>query len=231
MAIHDRRTWFALADAGPVARLASDHRGERRLHIVEDRAVFASALREGRPTIVILAAPPATTDEESVAIAERRRRQSLRIVHVSAPRDIERRLDALRRGFDEAVASDISIDELRTRLEILESQALARRRATIPVADDTVLDPVAHEVRRDGRMIHLRPKEYELLAMLAAHPGRAWTRRQLLDRVWGPGHEGDPRTIDVHVRWLRSKIEPTPASPVHLVTVRGVGYRLDPQPR
>ena len=66
-----------------------------------------------------------------------------------------------------------------------------------------------------------------LLAMLAAHPGRAYTRRQLLDRVWGPGHAGDPRTVDVHVRWLRSKIEQQPEAPEHLVTVRGVGYRLD----
>jgi DNA-binding response OmpR family regulator len=76
-------------------------------------------------------------------------------------------------------------------------------------------------------VVHLRPKEFGLLAMLAGHPGRAWTRRQLMDRVWGPGHAGESRTVDVHVRWLRSKIEPDPAHPVRLVTVRGVGYRLD----
>jgi len=75
------------------------------------------------------------------------------------------------------------------------------------------------------------PSEGELLAMLAAHPGRAYSRRQLLDRVWGHDHEGDPRTVDVHVRWLRSKLEPRPEAPIHIVTVRGVGYRLDPEPR
>ena len=64
--------------------------------------------------------------------------------------------------------------------------------------------------------------------MLAGHPGRAYTRRQLLDRVWGADHDGDPRTVDVHVRWLRSKIEAEPGHPVHLVTIRGIGYRLDP---
>ena len=69
------------------------------------------------------------------------------------------------------------------------------------------------------------PITWLLLAMLAAHPGRAYTRRQLLDRVWGPEQVGDPRTVDVHVRWLRSKIEPQPDRPIHLVTVRGVGYR------
>ncbi len=74
----------------------------------------------------------------------------------------------------------------------------------------------------------MRPKEFSLLALLARNPGRVYTRRQLLDRVWGPGTSSDPRTVDVHVRWLRSKIEPDPGRPIHLVTVRGIGYRLDP---
>ena len=99
------------------------------------------------------------------------------------------------------------------------------------MTEDASVDLIAHEVRRGGELVHLRPKEFQLLAMLAAHPGRAYTRRQLLDRVWGHDHHGDPRTVDVHVRWLRSKIEPRPDAPVHLVTVRGVGYRLDPGPR
>jgi DNA-binding response OmpR family regulator len=89
----------------------------------------------------------------------------------------------------------------------------------------------AHELRRGGAIVHLRPKEFGLLATLAAHPGRAYTRRELLDRVWGSGHGSGPRTVDVHVRWLRSKIEPDPEHPLHLVTVRGVGYRLDPPRR
>ena len=62
---------------------------------------------------------------------------------------------------------------------------------------------------------------------MGAHPGRAYTRRELLDRVWGLDHRAGARTVDVHVRWLRSKLEPDPEHPVHLVTVRGVGYRLD----
>ncbi len=91
------------------------------------------------------------------------------------------------------------------------------------------MDPTAHEVRRDGALVHLRPKEFQLLSLLAANPGRAYSRRQMLDRVWGHDHDGDPRTVDVHIRWLRSKIEARPERPVHLVTVRGVGYRLDPE--
>ena len=118
----------------------------------------------------------------------------------------------------------------RPRIVILGTPPAGRRDLDVALAvtEDTELDLVAHEVRRGGSIVHLRPKEFQLLAMLAAHPGRAYTRRQLLDRVWGPGHAGDPRTVDVHIRWLRSKIESQPDVPNHLVTVRGVGYRLDP---
>ncbi len=70
-----------------------------------------------------------------------------------------------------------------------------------------------------------------MLALLATHPGRVYTRRELMERVWGTGRWDGSRTVDVHVRWLRSKIEPDPEHPIHLVTVRGVGYRLDPVQR
>ena len=73
--------------------------------------------------------------------------------------------------------------------------------------------------------------EFQLLATLAADPGRAFTRRQLLDLAWNPRRPIDLRTVDVHVHWLRNKIEAEPARPTHLVTVRGFGYRLDPWPR
>ena len=68
------------------------------------------------------------------------------------------------------------------------------------------------------------------MELFARAPGRVLTRGHILERVWGPEHRGDPRTVDVHVRWLRSKIEPDPHDPVWLLTVRGVGYRLEPGP-
>ena len=112
-------------------------------------------------------------------------------------------------------------------------EALARIDAgrRFPVASDLDidLDLIAHELRRAGRPVHLRPKEFLLLSILAANPGRAFSRRQLLDMGWD--RDVDPRTVDVHVHWLRSKIEVTPRRPVHLVTVRGYGYRLDPDAR
>jgi DNA-binding response OmpR family regulator len=111
-----------------------------------------------------------------------------------------------------------------------EDIVLGGLEARLPVAESTVLDLRAHELRRDGRAIPLRPKEYQLLATLAANPGRAFSRRQLLDLAWDRDRDVDTRTVDVHVHWLRAKIEATPRHPTHLITVRGFGYRLDPWP-
>ena len=193
-----------------------------------DPIAFVGWLAADRPVVAAVAEPPASADDVTTILRERLRRSTLRVVHLSPPPAVDARLRALQAGFDAVLADDIDPRELATRLALIDQLARTRSAAETVVADGVVLDRVAHEVRRDGTRIHLRPKEYQLLAMLAAHPNRAYTRRQLLDRVWGPEHDGDPRTVDVHVRWLRSKIERQPEALLHLVTVRGVGYRLDP---
>ena len=223
-------SWIALADGGPIIDLTTAN-GARTVQATTDPMAFADMLRTARPRIAILGTPPAGPGDLEAALVERRRRPTLRVVVVSPPDAIDERLQALRAGADEALADTIDPVELGARLSILEERSRQRHETVLVVTHDTELDLVAHEVRREGALIHLRPKEFQLLAMLAAHPGRAYSRRQLLDRVWGPDHDGDPRTVDVHIRWLRSKIEPRPESPVHLVTVRGVGYRLDPVTR
>ena len=223
-------TWLALADGGPVSQLGSIV-GARSIQSTTDPAIFAELLRTARPRIAIVGTPPAGLDDLELALDERRRRPQMRVVLLSPVAAIGQRLEALRAGVDEAHADTIEATELGARLALLEERSRPRPTTVLSVTDDTQLDLAAHEVRRDGSLVHLRPKEFQLLTVLAAHPGRAFTRRQLLDRVWGSHHDGDPRTVDVHVRWLRSKIEPLPESPVHLVTVRGVGYRLDPDGR
>ncbi|MFL5688090.1 MAG: winged helix-turn-helix domain-containing protein, partial [Chloroflexota bacterium] len=77
---------------------------------------------------------------------------------------------------------------------------------------------------RDGVVVPIKPKAFELLAFLIRHPGQVFTRDQLLERVWGYDYAGETRTVDVHVHWLRSRIETDPANPSFLHTVRGVGY-------
>jgi DNA-binding response OmpR family regulator len=225
-----RPTWLVLATEGPALALDRCAPGTARIRIVADPTAFLGLLQDGRPRIAIVATPPATDREVEVVARERRRRISLRTIHLSPSGDRSRRLDALRQGFDEALPDTVDPQEVADRAALLEERARPRG-AAVEIADGFELDLVAHELRRDGRAVHLRPKEFQLLSMLAAHPGRAFTRRQLLDRVWGVDQIGDPRTVDVHIRWLRSKVERRPDRPEHLITVRGVGYRLDPPQR
>ena len=220
-----RSDWIALAEDGPLLVL------KPAIRTVGDPAAFLSLLDDAHPRIAIVAEPPASADLLDRVAQERRRRPRLRVVHLAPEANVDARLRALRLGFDEALSTSVCAEELLGRLALLDERARPRPVTTVEVGDDVELDLFAHELRRGGQPIHLRPKEFNLLAMLAAHPGRAYTRRQLLDRVWGPEHHGDPRTVDVHIRWLRAKIEADPARPLHLVTLRGVGYRLDPPVR
>ncbi len=226
-----RPVWIGLAEHDSVVERAASEVGETPFAVTADGDRFRRLLIDARPRIAVLSVPPACPADLERALDQRHRRSTLRLIHVSSDDDIEARLEALELGFDDAVPRSIDPVELIARLRLQDARTRRKPDTVLAVADGIELDLVAHEVRRDGALIHLRPKEFQLLAMLAAHPGRAYTRRQLLDRVWGHDHDGDPRTVDVHVRWLRSKLEPRPEAPIHLVTVRGVGYRLDPAPR
>jgi DNA-binding response OmpR family regulator len=89
------------------------------------------------------------------------------------------------------------------------------------------IDPDRHEVLLNGQPLALKPKEYDLLLFLAQHQGRVLTRDYILEQVWGWEYTGNSRTVDVHVRWLREKIEKDPDDPIRIVTVRGAGYRFE----
>jgi DNA-binding response OmpR family regulator len=200
--------------------------------VVAEPTRFRELLASNHPRVVVCSRPPATTADLQAVVDARRRRPAMRAVLVAPPEAVDARLDALTRGFDDALSSTVPLDELVGRLAWHDARSRIRPGSggVLHFGDGFELDMPAHELRRQGEVVHLRPKEFGLLALLAAHPGRAYTRAELLDRVWG-SPRGGGRTVDVHVRWLRSKIEPDPDQPVTLVTVRGVGYRLDPNPR
>jgi two-component system OmpR family response regulator len=116
------------------------------------------------------------------------------------------------------------VKALLRRVEMGRSEADATPR---PLREgDLEVDPSSHQVTRSGHPLRLKPREFDLLAFLMNHRGRVFSRDQLLERVWGYDYAGDTRTVDVHVRWLREKIEEDPSRPTLLETVRGVGYRF-----
>jgi len=137
-------------------------------------------------------------------------------------------------GADDYMTKPFSMRELVARIKaMLRRLAMVRQtsaeeeaRETI-VLDDLTIDVSRRSVRRGGQDVHLKPKEFDLLTFLARHPGRVFTRNHLLERVWGYDYVGDPRTVDVHVRWLRQKLDADPRRPSLLETVRGIGYRLE----
>jgi two-component system response regulator RegX3 len=223
---HRGASWLIVATDGPAIGLG-DHLAAD-LTIVDTDERFVRVLLGERPRVAVVCLPPAGPDALASAALERSRRPALRLVLVNDPADVAGRLHALEQGFDDALPSTITSAELAGRLSLLVARPRQRPSGRLSIAVDTELDPVAHRIRRGGREVHLRPKEFALLALMASHPGRVFSRRELIDRVWGPGFEGDPRTVDVHVRWIRSKIEVDADHPANLVTVRGTGYRLDP---
>lgn len=133
-------------------------------------------------------------------------------------------------GADDYMAKPFGMRELQARIRALLRRAGRRNEPATKKADglaasgDLEIDRGRHEVRRAGRPLKLKPKEFELLLFFVEHPGRVFTREQILDAVWGEDYGGGLRTVDVHVRWLRQKIEDDASAPIRLRTVRGSGY-------
>jgi DNA-binding response OmpR family regulator len=132
-------------------------------------------------------------------------------------------------GADDYLTKPFGMRELMARVRALLRRAGHRAQAedaTRIVAGDLELDVRGRTVRRSGTDVALKPKEFDLLFFLAKNAGQVFTREQLLEQVWGYEFFGGSRTVDVHVRWLREKLEAEPAHPQHLLTVRGVGYKF-----
>lgn len=124
-----------------------------------------------------------------------------------------------------AIEGEFTSIQWHPTLSVGTNGVLATR---LPVADGFDVDVIGRALLHEGNPVHLRPREFQLLAILASNPGRAFTRLQLISFAWDSTTAIGPRTVDVHVHWLRAKIESEPRRPTHIVTVRGYGYRLDP---
>ncbi len=156
-----------------------------------------------------------------------RRQSDVPIVMVTARADTHDVVAGLEAGADDYLTKPFAPKELSARIRAL----LRRARTTDPAIahltfGDLEIIPEEGVVQRSGQEVHLTKTEFRLLVELASSPGRVFSREVLLERVWGYGYFGDGRLVDVHVRRLRTKIESDPANPRHVVTVRGLGYKL-----
>ncbi|HET8895706.1 MAG TPA: response regulator transcription factor [Protaetiibacter sp.] len=224
-----------------------------RILIVEDEPSLAEPLayllgREGYETAIASDGRSALTDFDTrgadlvlldlmlpglpgtEVCRELRLRSSVPIIMLTAKDSEVDIVVGLELGADDYVTKPYSSRELLARIRAV----LRRRTEATEEFEDAVLevgsvrmDIERHAVAVDGAEVAMPLKEFELLEYLLRNAGRVLTRGQLIDRVWGSDYFGDTKTLDVHIKRIRSKIEPDPSSPVHLVTVRGLGYRFE----
>jgi two-component system, OmpR family, response regulator RegX3 len=223
-----------------------------RVLVVEDEESFSDALsymlrREGFEVAVAATGPDALAEFDSSGAdlvlldlmlpglsgtevcRQLRQRSTVPVIMLTA-RDSEiDKVVGLELGADDYVTKPFSSRELVARI-----RAVLRRRgepeellSSTLEAGPVRMDVDRHVVTVNGRAVQLPLKEFDLLELLLRNAGRVLTRGQLIDRVWGADYVGDTKTLDVHVKRLRAKIEPDPGSPRHLVTVRGLGYKFE----
>jgi len=195
-----------------------------------------SLARSKRPDVILL--DVMLPDMDGFAICRTLRRESATPILMLTARGQEMdRVMGLELGADDYIVKPFSFRELLARVHaVLRRRDLDRGEA--PRATDRitvgeiVLDRTARQLWRREQLIELSPREFDLVVTLMENIGHALSRQDLLDRVWGEEWIGNPRTLDVHIRWLREKIEDDPAAPIYIETARGHGYRFaDPTTR
>jgi two-component system response regulator RegX3 len=199
--------------------------------VINDGAQALSAFDRVSPDIVLLDLMlPGMSGTEICKTL--RARSSVPVIMVTA-RDSEiDKVVGLELGADDYVTKPYSARELiaRIRAVLRRGGDAGEEELTIGVIEEgpVRMDVERHTVAVNGEAVTLPLKEFDLLEYLLRNAGRVLTRGQLIDRVWGADYVGDTKTLDVHVKRLRSKIEPDPSNPKHLVTVRGLGYKYEP---
>ena len=209
--------------------------------VSSDGAKAIEAARRERPDLVILDVMLPTLDGFEVCRILRQE-MSAPILMLTARTDEVDKVVGLEVGADDYLTKPFSMRELSARVKALlrrvrlvreemaseerteEGQAATAEKLVFP---ELTIDLSRREVTYKQQLFHLKPKEFELLVFLARNRGIVMSRDLILERVWGWDYDGGSRTVDVHVRWLREKIEEDPSNPTRIVTVRGIGYRFE----
>jgi len=184
--------------------------------------------RSQKPDLIILDVMLPSATGFDVCRLLRKQNNSVPIIMLTARAEETDRVVGLELGADDYIIKPFSMRELLARVKTI----LRRSHSNEPITNQPIeagnlrIDPARYEVTVGGNKVELSPKEFELLRFLAGHPGQVFTRQTLLDHVWGADAYVEDRTVDVHIRWLREKIETLPSRPERLLTVRGIGYKF-----
>jgi len=201
----------------------------------EDGQAALVVARESNPDLVVLDIMLPVLDGFEVCRILRQE-NSVPILMLTARDDEIDRVIGLEMGADDYLTKPFSMREFlarvkaqlrRIRMDRQELDAQTYPKSEKLVFDNLTIDLTRREVLLWDNALALKPKEFDLLLFLARHRGHVLTREMILERVWGWEFSGGSRTVDVHIRWLREKIEPDPAQPIRIVTVRGAGYRFE----
>jgi two-component system phosphate regulon response regulator PhoB len=186
---------------------------------------------EGRPDLVLLdwMLPALSGIEVCRQLRRRPGTRDLPIIMVTARAEDQDAVRALNTGADDYISKPFAMDSLMARIRALLRRSGAVTTRGVLSWRDITLDQDAHRVSRAGRPLHLGPTEYRLLEFLMQHPGRVFSREQVLDAVWGRDIHVEPRTVDVHIRRLRKAVN-GPGEEDVIRTVRSAGYALDTEP-
>jgi two-component system alkaline phosphatase synthesis response regulator PhoP len=229
------RRLLVIEDDPGIARMIADyfrHLGDEVLTASDGETGRRMAIDE-KPTAVILDLMLPRLDGLSVCRAIRELTPSIPILILTAKEDVIDKVLGLEMGADDYMTKPFSLRELEARIK-----TVLRRAHSTPVENESPepkpiirgklrIDPIRREVALDDRLIELTRKEFELLLLLASHPGRAYSRKYLLENIWDYNFSGYDRTIDSHINRLRAKIEENADEPKMVLTVWGVGYKFN----
>ncbi len=156
-----------------------------------------------------------------------RRDSHVPVIFLTARGGEDDRVTGLEIGGDDYMVKPFSLSEMSARVRsVLRRSGSSIRTLEVVETGNLIINPKTHEATMDGKAVALSPKEFALLYFLSQNPGQVFSRETLLDRVWGADAYVSSRTVDVHIRWLRERIEQNPAHPERIITIRGVGYKF-----
>ncbi len=229
----DRRI-LVVEDEPDIARLLALHLGDAfgSVTIAADGHEGMRRATDGGWNLIVLDLRLPGRDGLSICRTLRREHCYVPIVMLTSKSAELDRVHGLDLGADDYVTKPFSIAELIARIKAIfrrveNSQTGSQGIGTTLRVGPIAIDPASREVRIDSRSVELTAREFDLLRHFAEHPGQVFRRTQLLDSVWGYGHDGYEHTVNSHINRLRAKIEPNPAEPAFIVTVWGVGYKLE----